>query len=209
MSWNKLRAKKKTDGPPLPASFRGWPSTQLIEDPEHPTGIGVEIYAGCLSPAVARFADGASSMLSVAVGLDIVVLGLEVGTLEFFIPAMVGVAGVSFVIKRFLAWLFTRTLWIRMFEDRIEIAGWREFETYNTNVGYTFRLDDHEKALDEELQVRQNKPTGRYYTNSKRVLFDHGRQGVFLAEVYPKARAEALCNRLMAIQHGFAIGAFK
>lgn len=209
MSWNKVHAKKKTGGTPLPASFRGWPATHLIEDPDDPAGVGLEVYGNCLSPAGARVADGVTGMMGMAVGTDMFVLGLEVGTLEFFIPAAVGLAGFMHVTRKFLGWLFARTLWLRMFEDRIEIAGWRAFEPYRTNVGYTFRLEDHEKAFDEELQVRQNKPTGRYFTNSQRVLFEHGRQAVFLADVYPKGKAKILCDRLIAIQHGFAIGSFK
>jgi hypothetical protein len=209
MSWNKLWAKKKTGGTPLPASFRGWPATQLIEDPENPAKVGLEVYGGCLSPGGARVADIAATLLGFVVGIDMLLLGLEVGTLEFLVPAVAGIGIFVFVTRKFFAWLFTQTLWMRLFKDRIEIAGWREFEPYQTNIGYTFRLDDHEKAYDEELQYRQNRQTGRYYSNSQCVLFEHGRQAVPLADVYPKGKAKILFDRLTAIKHGFDIGIFE
>ena len=208
MSWNKFWAKTQTTGAPLPASFQGWPDTKKIEDPENPAAVGLEIYDGCLSPGGARIAEIAATLIGLAVGLDMGILSLEVGTLEFFIPAMAGVAGAFFLAKRFFSWLFTKTLWIRMFENRIEIAGWNQFQTYKSNVGYTFRLDDHEKAFDEELQYRRNPQTGRYYSNSQRLFLDHGRQPVFLADIYPKEKAKSLIGRLGAIQQGLTIGSF-
>lgn len=203
--WKKLMNRKTGLGP----GFSGWPATKRIDDPEGAGLPGVEIQDCCLAPGAARTAEVMAALLSLAVGADMVILSVDVAKLGFFIPAMIGVAGFFFVAKRFFGWLFSRLLWIRIFSDRIEIAGWHRFQCYETNIGYAFRLDDHEMAIAEELRWRQNPQNGRYYSDSQRLYFDHGRQPVFLADVYPKEKAKAVLGRLNAIQHGFSIESIK
>lgn len=206
MGWSSFRGKKKKDSPPLPAGYRGWPETVVIEDPSDPQKVGVSVRDACLTPGAARVADILVTLGGLAAGLDMAVLSLEVGTLEFFIGAAAGVGGFVLVLRWFLLWLFARSFWIRIFADRVEVADWRRFYVYEEEIGYTFRLEEHEKALDEDLQVRQRPEAGRYYSNCLRLFLEHGRQGVDLGEFYPKERAKALQGRLIAIQEGFRVG---
>ena len=192
----------------LGAAFSGWPSTSKIEDPNDPNKPGVEVRDSCLSPGGAKIAGIMSVLVGFIVGADMAILSMKVGDIGFMIGAVVGVAALVFLTKLFFGWLLSRDLWIRVFEDRVEIAGWAQFKTYEAKIGYSFRLDDHEKAFDEEIKYRQNPQTGRYYSNSHRVFFVHGRQGVFLADVYPKEKARSLHGRLDDIQQGFKTGRF-
>lgn len=192
----------------LPDSLRGWPDTVKIEDPENQGRPGLQVYDYCVSPGGRRTAEIIAVLVAGTVGIDMVILGIDVGTLEFFLPALAGIVGVYFLSKKIFSWLFSRIVWIRLFADRVEVAGWSKFQTYKANVGYVFRLDDHEKAVEEELQTRQNPNASRHYTNSQKLFLTHGKQDVFIADVYPREKARAFISRLSAILHGFELGSF-
>ena len=208
MSWNKFREKKKDD-PPLPPGYRGWPKTTIIENPDDPNLCGVVVRDACITPGGARFADMMMSAVGLILGADMVILGIEIKTLEFFIPAIAGVAGFAYLTKIFVRWLLACHVWIRIFGDRVEIAGWTGFDVYKANVGYTFRLDEHLWALYDDIKYRQNPENGRYYSDSCRLFLDHGHQPVEIAEVYPKDKANHLLGRLVDIQNRFNIRSFE
>lgn len=205
-----LRAKRFRASTPLPASFRGWPGTVRIEDAKNSGAFGLEVYGDCLSPGGARVADMATTLIACLVAADMMVLSIAVQTLEFFVGTVAGILGFYFLSKKFFHWLFSGVLWIRVFPDRIEIAGRRRFDAYQifAGSGTTFRLDDHEKSVEEEFKLRQNPQSGRYYSNSQRLYLDHGRQPVFIADIYPKEEARLAAGRLIAIQEGLRNGIF-
>lgn len=207
MFWNNLLLKRAAGG--LPVSISGWPATVKVEDPRNKGKIGVEIYDSYATPNGIRTGDIFASFLSLALVIDMIFLALEAGSLEFFVGAIAGLVGASYIVRRFFVWLFKTILWVRIFPDRVEIAGWRGFQTYSTNIGYGFRLEEHDQTVEEELRVRKNPGLSRYYSNSKRLSLLHGKQSVLLADIYPQTMGKQAWDRLSAIQHQMEIGAIR
>lgn len=207
MFWKKKHKKRPGEG--LPASFQGWPETEKIPNWSVSGKPCIEVCATYLSPGRAQLADFATAVFGLIIAGDMIVLSVAVEKLEFFIPAMVGVALFWIISRKFFFWLFNKVILVRFFEDRVEVAGRRWFAEYKIKVGCLFKLKDHERAPDEELRLRRNTQQGRgYFLNSNYVVLEHAYQDIVLACVYPKSNAEALVNRLRGIQDGFSIGLF-
>lgn len=120
-----------------------------------------------------------------------------------------GIAVLGFVSYGFYNWLFSRRLWMRIFEDRIEVAGWTGFESYSTRLDHSYMFLEHDKAEGEKIEFHQNPKLPRFYNDSQQVVFYHNQQLIPLACVYPMKKAQLLLSRLNGIRNGFDQGLFQ
>ncbi|MGE0269615.1 MAG: hypothetical protein AB7S78_14285 [Candidatus Omnitrophota bacterium] len=192
--------------PPKPFSYESWPATKKIADPENRRKKGLEIRDNYLSPRGARMSLAMTGITGLIVSLDMVNLNTIVEKEEFVFFAVAGVIAFIFVTKKFFNWLFSWTLWMRIFDDRIEVARWSGFTRFAPRKDCVFRADAHEKAMEEETQYRQNPKVGRYFSNCRDVFLDFDREPVYLACIYPARKAEAFLGRVNRIQNEFNLG---
>lgn len=187
-------------------SYDSWPSTKKIADPERRGKKGLEIRDNYLSPYGARLSLRMTGIAGLVVSLDMINLNMIAGKEEFLVFAVAGVMVFIFITKKFFNWLFSWTVWMRIFEDRIELARWNGFIRFSPRKDCVFRADAHEKAMEEETQYRQNPKVGRLFSNCRDVFLDFDREPVYLACVYPTRKAEALLGRINRIQNEFNLG---
>ena len=133
-----LRKKKKKAGDFSLTFSKGWPKTRRIADPENPGKKGFEIKATFINPGIVRYRRIILFFFLLILAFDLLDMNewVEVKGVYPFLYA--GLAGLGFISYWFFNWLMSRLLWIRYFEDRIEVAGWKEFEEYSTRVPHSF-----------------------------------------------------------------------
>lgn len=194
----------------LPRQFDGWPRCRKIDDPRNEGRAGIEVRANYLTPQMAQVAQYCAFLLGLAMFTDMAILAMTINSLDFAVGAALLALIVWLAGRWFFTWVFSHTLWIRMFEDRLMVAGWTDYRSYDVRgMDYTFHTDEHEEAPVEEISWRQNPKMRRWYTDCKYVNLRHGRQSMPLACVYPAKAAEALSSRLCAVVEGFSLNLFQ
>lgn len=168
----------------------GWPATRRIKDPQNPGKKGFEIKANYLHPRMVR----PRRLILLALILMLLFDGadmqkwVEVDGVYPFIFAGIAVLGV--VSYGFFNWLVSQRLWMRLFEDRIEVAGWTGFENYSTRLDHAYMFQEHDKSQAENLQFQQNPNIPRFYSNAQYITLYHNHQLIPLACVYPMKKAQ-------------------
>lgn len=187
--------------------FQGWPSTRYIEQTGGSKKVpGVEVYQAFLSPSGARVADIMTNLFGIVILIDMLYLATKVETLEFTIGAVAGGALVILVGRSFLQWLFSALVWVRIFDDKVEILRWNETKSFVRREDSKFLTRVPERAADEKFALDRNQNVGRYFSKSGEVCFAETMQKVPFAIVYPQSKAESLEGRLGEILEHFRLG---
>ncbi|MBS0155154.1 MAG: hypothetical protein JSS38_11200 [Nitrospira sp.] len=192
----------------MPKSFQGWPATKLIKD--RASGrTGVEINADYLTPEGARGSFRLTMIAGLIFGGDLLLM-MTSGPVrqDFFVMFVIVLIVFVLVTSRFVRWLYTKSLRVRVFHDRILVSGWRGDDEYSTKMDIQFGLQQHEKTLEEEASRKAN-PDASYYNNSADAVMIHAKQPVVLATIYPKKNAHKLIARVSGALEGLQMNIFE
>lgn len=190
----------------LPKSFRGWPATKLVKD-RSSGRTGVDIHDGYLTPEGAKGSLRWTTILSLLFAGDLLLMATGPVAPDFWV--MVAIVFPLFIMltSRFVRWLYTRQVRIRVYHDRILVSGWSGEDEYPTNMDIQFTLEKHEKTMEEEASRIAN-PDAKYYNNSADAVMLHAKQPVVLATVYPRSKAHKLVSRVAGALEGLQMNSF-
>lgn len=191
----------------LPKSFRGWPATKLVKDPSS-GHTGVDIHDVYLTPEGAKGSLRWTAILSLLFAGDLLLMATGPVAQDFWV--MVAIVFPLFIMftSRFIRWLYTKHVRIRVYRDRILVSGWSGEDEYPTNMDIEFTLQKHEKTMEEEASRIAN-PDAKYYNNSAEAVMLHAKQPIVLATVYPRSKAQKLVSRVAGALEGLAMNSFE
>jgi hypothetical protein len=179
--------KEKVENP-----FSEWPKTTVLEEG------GIHITGKYIAP---------ETIPRVHFGTFMLCLG------AFVFPAAGGAGGMAFVLPAIIMFFvafnetslgtsFGKNLDIKIFPDKIQLRdGGFFYKTYARKFPIEFRLDEHHKAIHEELAVRNGAKRTRRYRDAVEVVMQYGEKRVSVAGFRLKEieQAKALVIRLQNV----------
>lgn len=178
--------------------FKGWPKVTRLHNKRK--GVtGYRIKGRYLTPGRAKFADLVCFLFLFVAGIETatVMLG-QTWTKTYIVAAAFVLFG--YVTFRGFRWLVAKLIFIEIWPDVIRVGKQFRFDKYDRTLQHQFDLEEHDKALVENMQVQRNNNMWRYYMDSAWVVLRHPSGSLRMAAVYPKQRAERLLERLQAVE---------
>lgn len=116
--------------------------------------------------------------------------------------------GIGFIVALFyplmrpsLVRSFGKKLDVKILPDRIQLgSGWGA-KNYSRHMPIEFRVEQHQKAIDEELEAARGRRTSRTYREAVETVMQYGEMRIAIAELPLKAieQAKALAFRLQTV----------
>jgi len=178
--------KEKVENP-----FSEWPKTTVLKDG------GVHITGKYIAPETVPRLHFLTFILCVV---------------TFIFPAMGGAEGMAVILpilimifvlinEKSLGTSFGQNLDIRIFPDKVQLRDGWSYKTYARKFPIEFRIDEHQKAIHEELAVRSGAKRSRKYRDALEVVMQYGEKRVAVAAFRLKEmeQARALVIRLQNV----------
>lgn len=176
-------------------AFADWPKMTVLKNG------GVHITGKYEQPGLAKWMNAVWALVCLAAlcGLSVALPKSASGT-AVGVPILMGIA-YPIGVRRAMAWLFSKRVDVKILPDRIQVRSGRGYKNYSRKIPIEFRIEQHRKAIDEELaEARTGKRKPRTYREAVETVMQYGEKRIAIAElpIEEIEQARALAFRLQA-----------